>query len=104
MTWPHWLESALNLSQKLIVCTSVSKTDVLGTAMPFGIPFELAISAAPPTWPLVAVTPVTVPLLPFAVESFAVKAVPLGKCHTPLTLLSHTPIRFSWLHPSDVLM
>jgi hypothetical protein len=42
--------------------------------------------AAPPMNPVAAKTheeSLNVPLFPLAVESFAVNAVPLGKCQTP---------------------
>jgi hypothetical protein len=42
-------------------------------------------AAAPSICPEVADTPLpTIPLLPFEVESEAVRVVPFGKCHTPL--------------------
>src|SRR3989338_5391451 len=52
---------------------------------------EEPLKVPPPSiCPAAAVAPVIVPLFAPLVESNAVKLVPLGKCQTPLKLLSHT--------------
>ena len=46
----------------------------------------------PSICPVAAAVDVTVPLTPLLVESFALRLVPFGKCHTPLKFASQTAV------------
>lgn len=64
------------------------------------VPLKLA---PPSIFPVTAVAVTVVALLALDVESCAVRVDPLGRCHTPLKLLSHTAVLLDWSVVTDEL-